>query len=199
MLRRYGNRCPGDLQHDVVGNQFRMLSLLSDHLDNPDEEGVEGDVDKHDPCGVDAETVEAVVDKAEGKEEGDDYAESLVHVEAGLHDAMVDVGHVGIEHCLAVKFTHDGNADDVDARDEDKCPTDKQGFFPVGKSRFFVRHLVFDGKIGYDISEEQTAGVAHEDFVLADFAKHIINKECQYGSCQSCTNEWEEFETQLME
>lgn len=131
--------------------------MRPDAFDDEDEEGVEGNVGEDDQDGRDGDAAHAVVEEAEGKEEGNDDCEGLVHGETGLHDAMVDVGHVGIEHGFAVELAHESHSDDIDAWEEDDGPADEEGLFAIRKACSFVGHLVFDGKVGDDVSEEKAA------------------------------------------
>ena len=104
-----------------------------------------------------AVNVEPVVDEADGEEEEEDDGEGLVHVESHLHDAVVDVGLVGFEHASAADFPLEGDADDVDAGQENEGEGDEQGGFAIGESAALVGHLVLDGEVGDDVAEEEAA------------------------------------------
>ena len=137
-------------------------------------------------------SVEAVVDQADGNEEGDDDSKGLVHVESHLHDAVVKVGLVGGKHRLAVELAPEGYADDIDAGDEDEGEGDEKGLFAVGKACGFVRHLIFDGEVGDDVAEEEAARVAHEGFETAHFSIHVEEEESEGGTGQADADDAEE-------
>lgn len=121
-----------------------------------------------------------------------------MHVEAHLHDAVVDVGLVGFEHAFAVEFPLERHADDVDAGQEHEGEGDEQGFFAVGEAACFVRHLVLDGEVGNHIAQEEAAGIAHEGLEPSHFSVEVEEEEGEGGSGEADADEAEEVGVQLV-
>lgn len=78
-----------------------------------------------------------------------------MHVESHLHDAVVNVGLVGVEHCLAFELAPQCYTNDIDARDEDEGEGDEEWVFVVRVEADIGVHRVFDGQIGDDVAKEE--------------------------------------------
>ena len=126
-------------------------------VDHPHEDEIDGDVDAIDVGGLQAAHVQAVIDEANCDEQRDDDEERLVHVQANLHDAVVNVGLVCLEHAFSSQLPLDGDANHVDAGDEEEREGGEEGFFTIGESAYSVGHLIFDGEVGDDIAETKAA------------------------------------------
>ena len=101
-----------------------------------------------------------------------------MHGEAHVHHHVVDVCFVGGKHLLAVLEPEQGNAHHIDAGQEDKRDRGEQGFFAVAYI-LPTAHLVLDGEVGNDESNEQTACVTHEYLVPAYAAEVVVDEEAQ--------------------
>ena len=182
----------------LAGRAWRGLLCAANLIGTPDEGGVDGDIQKNNPglrCVADEESP---VDDAEDDVEQEDGEEGLVHTESHAHDEVVDVGLVGREHTFAVGQPLQGDANHVNAGDEEQGEGGEKCPFAIPESRP-AAHLVLDGQVGNDEADEEAARIAHEDFVLSDDAEIVIDEEADDGAAQADGKQDEEWGVEPVE
>ena len=148
-------------------------------------------VGQHDPCHVTACQVHPHVQQPEEHVGHQDGEQRHVHIVTRAHEAVVQVGHVGMERMLAPQDAAHGHTDEVEVRDEQQRVGQHQ---TVRFGRLdVVRGAELQHQVAQCIAQHQAARVAHEYLcALLGVAPHVIPQEDNQAARDGCREEAED-------